>query len=1800
MIAGAELRVREKISGRGRVWLLALMLPLIAAADDATLVQIIDSSQFDPPSPDSTGGAYIEHSGTLLITDSEVNEMAIFEGVNQFEINTAGTLLNTFSSLAWSTEPTGVAYNSVNQHLFYSDDNRSEIYEVEAGSDGAFGTPDDVFSEIDTTPFGSNDPEGIAFDSELQVIYIAEGVGSEVYRVESGANGVFDGVPPAGDDLVTNFDTAALGVTDPEGIDFDPVGRQLYIIGSPSNRVAQVTTSGLLVRHIDLPVAHVDPGGLTLAPGSVDPTVLNLWIADRGIDNNDDSNENDGKIYEYILPAITTGNAAPVVSAGPDQSLVLPNTLVLDGTVTDDDLPAPPSLVATWSQVSGPGTTTFADSSAVDTTANISLPGEYVLRLTVFDGELQTSDDVAISASGSSGTIVYEARISNSADDAEESAGGAPGLTSSDLEIVTDASVQTIGLRYPGVDVPHGATITSAFLQFQVDETTNVATNLVIESDASDDAANFTTAFGNISSRTRTTSSITWSPPAWNTVNEQDLDQRTPDLSAIIQEVVDRSGWGSGQALAFIITGSGERVAESFDGTQAAAALLHIEYAGSPGNTPPIVSAGTDQVITLPADAALNGSATDDGIPSPPSLLVTWSYVSGPGSVVFADAASAATTVNFSAAGTYVLRLTATDGELRSSDEVTIVANGVGGVASLDVRVAAGGDDAEENTTGGINLTSSDLELVADGNAQTVGIRFVGVTIPQGATVSNAFVQFQVDEATSGATALLVEGEAIDSSSPFSTTNSDISSRARTTAGVPWIPPAWNNVGAAGVDQRTPDIGVIIEEIVQRPGWSSGNALTLVVSGTGSRVAESFNGTSAAAALLHVEYAEGGPTNDAPVATAVDASGTAVVGETLTGSYAYFDNDGDPEGTSTFRWLTDSGVISGETTTTYVIQPGDVGENIRFEVTPVASAGELQGLPVQSTPIGPVQAVNSAPVASLVGITGNAFEGETLIGDYSYSDVDGDLEDVSTFRWLTDSGAIPGATSQSYLLATGDIGENIRFEVTPVAASGELLGTPVASLPLGPVQAPNSAPVADNVSISGLPVEGGTLVGDYDFDDTDGDLEGVSTYRWLTDSGVIAGADSQSYVLGPVDVGENIRFEVTPVALTGVLVGTPAASSPVGPVQVPNTPPVATAVSIAGVAIEGERLTGSYGYSDVDGDLEGVSTFQWFTDSGPIPGANTRDYDLTGTDIGENIRFEVTPVAMTGELIGSPVASSPLGPVAPIGANTPPTVAAGDDQAITLPAGAVLDGTVSDDGIPSPASLTTTWSQVSGPGVVTFSDASAVDTTASFSLAGSYVLRLTANDGAAQTSDDVTIDVDSPAVVTTLDVRVSASTDDAEQQVSGGNASLTSSDLEMVFDGGDQTIGLRFTNLTIPQGANILNAHVQFQVDEVSTTPTSLTLRAQATDNAGTFGQGAADILSRGTTSASVQWSPSAWSTVGEAGPAQQSPDIAALIQEVVDRGGWTSSNSLAVIISGTGERVAESFNGDSTGAALLHIEFEGGSGNTPPLVSAGPDQSVTLPDAALLNGSVSDDGLPAPSTISTSWSQVSGPGTVVFSDDSALVTSATFSASGAYVLRLSASDGLLQSSADVTVTVNPAPGTGVFEVRVAASTDDAEERPTGNIALTSSDLELVQDGNAQTVGMRFNGLTIPQGATILNAFVQFQVDETSTVATSLSLQGEASDNAITFAGTNSNISSRPRTAAAVPWNPPAWSTVGQAGPEQRTPDLAPVVQEIVDRTGWSNGNSLVFIVTGTGSRVAESFNGAAAAAALLRIEYQE
>jgi PKD repeat protein len=323
----------------------------------------------------------------------------------------------------------------------------------------------------------------------------------------------------------------------------------------------------------------------------------------------------------------------------------------------------------------------------------------------------------------------FERRVLASADDAEERATGGMYLTSSDLELVYDGGNQKVGMRFTNVTIPAGATITRAYVQFEAKETQSEVTNLLIQGQAADDAGTFTTVHGNISTRPRTNASVAWSPAPWTLIAEAGPDQRTPDLSGVIQEVVSRPGWASGNALAIIITGSGHRTARAYDSKPAGAALLHIEYDTGPpppppANTAPIVNAGPDLTVTLPANAVLDGTVTDDGLPNPPGTTSTaWSVDSGPGTVSFQNAAAVDTQASFSTPGTYTLRLTANDSQLSSSDTTQVTALDGPPTAKLSVTpiigalpLAVTADASASTDTDGTPIASYTFDF-GDGSA---------------------------------------------------------------------------------------------------------------------------------------------------------------------------------------------------------------------------------------------------------------------------------------------------------------------------------------------------------------------------------------------------------------------------------------------------------------------------------------------------------------------------------------------------------------------------------------------------------------------------------------------------------------------------------------------------------------------------------------------------------------------------------------------------------------------------------------------------------------------------------------------------------------------------------------------------------------------------------------------------------------------------------------------------------------------------------------------------------------------------
>nr|WP_320120273.1 alpha-amylase family glycosyl hydrolase [uncultured Marinifilum sp.] len=194
--------------------------------------------------------------------------------------------------------------------------------------------------------------------------------------------------------------------------------------------------------------------------------------------------------------------------------------------------------------------------------------------------------------------------------------------------------------------------------------------------------------------------------------------------------------------------------------------------------------------------------------------------------------------------------------------------------------------------------------------------------------------------------------------------------------------------------------------------------------------------------------------------------------------------------------------------------------------------------------------IAAAPIASNVKISGTFQEDELLTASYDYSDINDDLEGVSIYQWYrandangTNEEIISDATGLSYTLAAEDRNKYIRFSVTPVAQTGELLqGNIVYSSYSNAIVSIVNAPSASNVSISGIFREDESLTASYDYSDTENDQEGNSIYQWYradnangTNEVSISGATSLTYTLVRADRANFVRFSVTPVAQTGEL-----------------------------------------------------------------------------------------------------------------------------------------------------------------------------------------------------------------------------------------------------------------------------------------------------------------------------------------------------------------------------------------------------------------------------------------------------------------------------------------------------------------------------------------------------------------------------------------------------------------------------------------------------------------------------------------
>jgi len=217
-----------------------------------------------------------------------------------------------------------------------------------------------------------------------------------------------------------------------------------------------------------------------------------------------------------------------------------------------------------------------------------------------------------------------------------------------------------------------------------------------------------------------------------------------------------------------------------------------------------------------------------------------------------------------------------------------------------------------------------------------------------------------------------------------------------------------------------------------------------------------------------------------------------------------------------------------------------------------------------------------------------------------------------------------------------------------------------------------------------------------------------------------------------------------------------------------------------------------------------------------------------------------------------------------------------------------------------------------------------------------------------------------------------------------------------------------------------------------------------------------------------------------------------------------------------------------------------------------------------------------------TNFSATPADNTVSFNGATVTATEATETS-----ITITVPDGA--TSGELTVSANGKVSNGVeflygFKVAIAYGADDAEEFmvagvDSGYVDLTSSDLELCteDDDEQQVIGLIFRDIQIPASATIDSAYIQFTCDDDDNQEGPLPIDihgfAEANTSA-PFIESVFNISSRPNTTATVTWQAPIWAIKEEKGPDQATPNLKTIVQEIIDLPGWAAGNNIGFKFT--------------------------
>ncbi|WP_334031525.1 PilC/PilY family type IV pilus protein [Alteromonas sp. P256] len=336
-------------------------------------------------------------------------------------------------------------------------------------------------------------------------------------------------------------------------------------------------------------------------------------------------------------------------------------------------------------------------------------------------------------------------------------------VTTSSNELILSKGTKTVtsGLRFEELRIPQGATIVSANIRF-TSEGFNIAdTSLVISAEAKANSEGFSASSNNLSSRTKTTANVEWvSNNSFPTTGEVIT---TPDISDVLQEVIDLSDWCGGKNLNVLIEGTS--------------------------------STGISD---------RKARAIDEGLSGAPQLVVSYDDTTATG---------------------------CTQGE-------------------SVYQVASQRDNSEEDTNGYPN-TGNELTFY-DRSNDNIAIRFRNLNLPQGAEITQAYLEFTAYQTrTSSSASMRIRGVARDDASDFHPNQRFRLRNLPKTAGITWSMPNfyYNNT------YRSPDIKDIVKDIVDRSGWRPGNDMAFVFDNfTSRRGAYTYSGSPSRAPRLVVKY----------------------------------------------------------------------------------------------------------------------------------------------------------------------------------------------------------------------------------------------------------------------------------------------------------------------------------------------------------------------------------------------------------------------------------------------------------------------------------------------------------------------------------------------------------------------------------------------------------------------------------------------------------------------------------------------------------------------------------------------------------------------------------------------------------------------------------------------------------------------------------------------------------------------------------------------------------------------------------